>query len=67
MSSAEGHQDGHGAGALALWGEAEGPEEEKVSRGPNDSPPVQTRRLLRRWHQVLQCCVVGRWETTGIG
>lgn len=46
-----------GAGALALWGDAEAPRlvqlgEETVSGGPNSNLPVPTERLMRRWNQA---------------
>ena len=50
------------AGALVLWGEAEGAQlvqagEGKISDGPNRSLTVPVERLLRRWSQALHTVV----------
>lgn len=50
------------AGALVLWGKAEGtqlvqPGEGKTWGGPNRCLPVPVGRLLRRWSQALHAGV----------
>lgn len=60
--SSGGHEGGQSGGLRepGLFSLGEG-----SSSRVSEQPPLPVGRLLRRWSQVLQCCMVGRWETRG--